>query len=141
MTVQNIKLFILAVGGILGTFSIGSVIYIYLRNQKIEKAGNLILLTGLVLLGLYVWQSFEFSAGQVTLKATSALETVKIAQSIEKVKLETFQHNDGNCEEERKMLLEELQKESYKRKQLDVLLANLESSLYDIAMKPIRNMR
>jgi len=77
----------------------------------------------------------------VTLKTTSALEIVRQAQAIEKVNPTIYQQNTDTCEEERQRLIAALQMESYKRSQVNELLANLEKSLGDIAMKPIRNMR
>ena len=95
----------------------------------------------LILLGLSVWQYFEFRAGQVTLKATSALEILKKAQSIEKVNPKNYKVISEDCEKDRKGLLEALQMEAYKRKQLDEQLNNLNKVLHDMAMTPIRNLR
>ena len=148
MTAHQIKIFVLASAGILGIIAIGVVIYIYGRNQKVEKGGSIILFSGIILLGLSVWQSFEFSTGQLTLKATSTLELVKKAQSLSKIDIETDKNVTGNCEEERKRLITAIEMERQKRKQVEELLNKIEKSLqvmvqyqWDKGMEQIRNLR
>ncbi len=141
MSIQIVMLFALVASSILGVIAIGAVLYLYLRNQEIQKGSNLILLVGVILLGLSVWQSFEFKAGQMTLKATSALETIKKVRAINAQTPDRVHSITDTCEKEREELLTALQMEAHKRKQVEELLNNLEKSLHDMAMTPIRNLR
>ena len=141
MSIQTIMLFTLAASSLLGVMAIGVVIYLYFRNKDIQKGATLILFIGVILLGSSVWQSFEFKAGQMTLKATTALEMVKKAQIINTQVPVKSQIITGSCEKDREELLAALQMEAHKRKQLEELFGNLSKSLDDMAMTPIRNIK
>jgi hypothetical protein len=130
MTIQQVVFPVLIVGAALGVALIGAVILVYYRKQTLDRGGTLMIFGGIILFGLSAWQSFEFKAGQVSLKATSALvDNLGKAIEINKSRVQTIPPSSGSCEEDRKKLRLNLQNEIDKRKQLDEELNNVYRAL------------
>jgi hypothetical protein len=141
MTDNPVLTGVLLTGAALGATVIGSVTLMYLRHHKVGQGGALMMVAGIILLGLSVWQSFEMTVGQITLKAQSALNQVQEAQEFISGTVPLPPSGSTKCEEERARLAAALQVQLQKEKQLQEMLSNIEMALHDMTMTPIRDLR
>ena len=132
---------VLIVGAVLGAALIVAVIIVYLRKQTLDRGGALMIFGGIILLGFSAWQSFEFTAGQMSLRAKSAINGVEKAIAINESRVKYAPYSHSSCEEERERLKIALQNEIYTGRKLNEQLSNVYKELHDVAMTPIRNMR
>lgn len=67
--IPTVALIALYVGLILGTLMILVVLINYVKHQKINPGGIIILVFGVILLGMSIWQQIEFTVGGIKFKA------------------------------------------------------------------------
>lgn len=92
MNIMQITNIAFSLGLLLGSISLLSAVFVYVKHQAFGLAGVILVIFGSFLIGLSIWTSFEFSVGSdgsVTAKYTQDLgsKTADLNGNIEKLKL------------------------------------------------------